>query len=167
MNWSKQQRNNMSIFNNNPAVDNDDNAEEVIAALKFQPTADMVQDKAGAWRYKAGTKDQFGNAIGGKWVKGSPSANPSGRTGREKEVIEFCQAVSMDMAEVLYGIAMNPDATEKGRIQCANSLLDRALGKPKQQTEIINPTNVHDLIRPIIVQAQPEQDDNTTDDQDI
>lgn len=143
----------MSIYSNNPEKE-DNLQQETINALKFEPTDEMAQDKAGCWRWKKGTVDAVGNKIGGTFVKGSPSANPSGRSTREKEVLEFCQEASLDMAQTLYRMAMDPEETSKVRAQCANTLLDRALGKPKQQTEIVNPGNIQDLIRPIVIREK-------------
>jgi len=150
----------MSIYSPNPVTEDNTAEDETIKALKFQPTKDMKQDKNGVWRWKAGTKDEYGKSIAGSFVKGAPSANPSGRNTREKEVLAFCQEASMDMAMVLYQMAMDPEENSKVRVTCANTLLDRALGKPKQQTEIITNNNIQDLIRPIIIQSQvqPEQE---------
>lgn len=103
---------------------------------------------------RPGNKDVKTGAVRnkkGQFVKGAGSPNPGGRPKRVQELEEFFNDKSLAAAQVLFDIMLNDNEPSKVRVTCANSILDRSLGKPKQQTEIITPTNINDFITPIVL----------------
>lgn len=69
-----------------------------------------------------------------KWQKGH-SGNPSGRPKREAEIIEAFRAYTHEALTVMVKIMRNPKAKDSDRLAAANSVLDRGLGKARQQVE--------------------------------
>lgn len=121
---------------------------------EWTPPEGAVQDKNGCWRWAAGTIDEAGRAVGGWYIKGQPnSPNPAGRLKREQEVIERAAEYAEDMIEVLYRVATtanNPTA----RINAANSILDRAFGKPAAKVINSQEGNNFPLPPPIIISKE-------------
>lgn len=71
------------------------------------------------------------------WVPGK-SANPGGRkkhTQQEKDAIALAKQFSPDAVRTLHEICIDKTAEPRARAICANSLLDRAWGKPKETVE--------------------------------
>jgi len=150
----------MSIYSNNPlgTAQETSEADEIINKLKWEPDDSMKQDKNGAWRYKPGTLDEFGRKIGGHFVPGAPSPNPAGRSNKEREIFGYFRDISMDAAKTLYEIMMDPNESSKNRAMTANMILDRGIGKPKQVTTIATDLSIADLIRPIIIRDNEDQE---------
>jgi hypothetical protein len=69
-----------------------------------------------------------------QWVKGC-SGNPGGRPKAIKEVVELARKETPEAIKTLRAIMVKKDAPEAARIAAANSLLDRAWGKPSQPIE--------------------------------
>lgn len=68
------------------------------------------------------------------WPKGH-SGNPSGRpklTPDMQRAKDNARAASAEMVDVLLAIARDVDTDAHAKIKAANSVLDRALGKPEQ-----------------------------------
>lgn len=120
----------------------------------WQPPDDAVQDTKGIWRWKAGTVDTLGRSIGGWIVPGQPKPlNPSGRSYGEKEIVEKATDYAPDMIEVLYNIALtakNPAV----RVSAANSILDRALGKPASKVINANDDGTIPIPTPIVISQE-------------
>ena len=62
---------------------------------------------------------------------------------------------------------MRTTADDKIQMQCIIAILDRTIGKPKNQVEVTTNETLTDLIRPIIIQQQekdvtPKGDNNAT-----
>ncbi|MCP4265105.1 MAG: hypothetical protein GY777_05940 [Candidatus Brocadiaceae bacterium] len=74
----------------------------------------------------------------GKFVKGAPSPNPSGRSKASKRISELAKAYTSDALEALSEIVNSRTSSDSARVQAANSLLDRAYGRPIQQNENVN-----------------------------
>ena len=71
------------------------------------------------------------------WVKGQ-SGNPTGfpkRSPEEEDAIALSKRFSPDAVRSLHEIAMDRSLDPKARVMSANSILDRAFGKPKETTE--------------------------------
>lgn len=117
----------------------------------WQAPEGAVQDRHGIWRWAPGTVDTLGRNIGGWFIPGQPkSVNPSGRSYAEKEVMEKAQSYADDMIEVLYNIALTANSPAV-RINAANSILDRALGKPASKIINSNDDGSIPLPAPIII----------------
>lgn len=72
-----------------------------------------------------------------------------------------------EMAGVLYGIAMNADTDPRARVQAATQMLDRALGKPSNNTKL--DVTVHEpkfiqALEGAIVSIEPGSPDDGGDD---
>ena len=63
------------------------------------------------------------------------SGNPGGRPKALKDVEAAARAHTEDAIKTLASISNNTQAPEAARVAAANSLLDRAWGKPKQRSE--------------------------------
>ncbi len=74
----------------------------------------------------------------GKFIKGAPSPNPSGRSKATKRISELAKAYTSDALNTLSEIVNSKSASDSARVQAANSLLDRAYGRPIQQNENVN-----------------------------
>jgi hypothetical protein len=71
------------------------------------------------------------------WQKGV-SGNPGGRpklTPAEEDAIALSKQYAPDAVKALHEMATDRSVEPKARAICANSLLDRAFGKPKETTE--------------------------------
>lgn len=66
-----------------------------------------------------------------KFEKGQ-SGNPGGRPKEVKEVQDLARAKSVDAIERLAKIMKDDGAPHAAQVAAANSILDRALGKPPQ-----------------------------------
>jgi hypothetical protein len=66
------------------------------------------------------------------WVPGCPSANPGGRPKVIAEVKELAQLYSVEAIQALYDIMTDDGKSAAARVTAANSILDRAFGKPVQ-----------------------------------
>jgi len=64
------------------------------------------------------------------------SGNPGGRPKIAQEVKLLAQAYSIEAIEYLYALMKDKSADPKTRKSAADSILDRAIGKPSQDIEI-------------------------------
>lgn len=67
------------------------------------------------------------------------SGNPGGRPKALKEVEEAAREHTTDAIRTLASICKSRKAPEAARVAAANSLLDRAWGRPKQRSEQLGP----------------------------
>tara|TARA_B100001971_G_C17678565_1_gene281154 strand:+ start:62 stop:397 length:336 start_codon:yes stop_codon:yes gene_type:complete len=74
----------------------------------------------------------------GKFIKGCSSPNPSGRSKASKRISELAKAYTNDSLKALSEIVNSKTASDTARVRAANSLLDRAYGRPVQQNENVN-----------------------------
>jgi hypothetical protein len=70
----------------------------------------------------------------GRWQPGQ-SANPGGRPAIEREVISLAREHSLDSIRTLVAIRDDPDVPPAVRAFCANSVLDRAIGKVREYVD--------------------------------
>ena len=66
------------------------------------------------------------------------SGNPLGRPRVDPMIKELARAYSTDAINELNAIVLDPNAPYTAKIQAANSILDRAWGKPVQISENAN-----------------------------
>jgi hypothetical protein len=108
---------------------------------------DAKQKRKGKPRGKPFPK---GNTAGKRFQPGV-SGNPGGRPAGLAEVRALAQAHSTEAIETLVEIMRNPDAKDVDRRGAADSILDRAVGKPGQGVEITGkggrPLSFRDLSR--------------------
>lgn len=71
--------------------------------------------------------------------KPGQSGNPTGRPKIPQEVKDLARAHTNDAIMTLVEICNDKKATAPARVSAANSILDRAWGKPTQPTEISGP----------------------------
>lgn len=67
----------------------------------------------------------------GPWKKGQ-SGNPSGRAKVPREVVEAARALTQDALDTLAEVMRDKDAGPSARVSAAQTILDRAWGKPTQ-----------------------------------
>jgi hypothetical protein len=79
-----------------------------------------------------------------KWVKGV-SGNPNGRPKVPRNVVEMARAASPEAIEALISIMRNKEAMPSARASAANSILDRAWGKPVQMNVNVNTETIDGL----------------------
>ena len=68
------------------------------------------------------------------WEKGV-SANPGGRSKRDAAILRRLDTLTLKAVDAYAKILSDNDATNTERLQAANAVLDRVLGKPKQQIQ--------------------------------
>lgn len=66
------------------------------------------------------------------------SGNPLGRPKIDPKIRDLAKAYSVDAINELYAIVVDDKAPYAAKIQAANSILDRAWGKPVQISENAN-----------------------------
>jgi len=71
----------------------------------------------------------------GRFRRGAPSPNPTGRAPVAPEVKEAAQAHTLEMLSVLVSVAKDNGAPPAARVAAANSVLDRGHGKPMANLE--------------------------------
>lgn len=71
----------------------------------------------------------------GRFKRGAPSPNPSGRAVVAPEVKDAARAHTADMLAVLVDVAMDVGAPPAARVAAANAVLDRGHGKPVTNVE--------------------------------
>lgn len=71
----------------------------------------------------------------GRFKRGAPSPNPSGRAPVAPEVKEAAQAHTLEMLSVLVAVARDEAAPPAARVAAANAVLDRGHGKPVASVE--------------------------------
>lgn len=71
----------------------------------------------------------------GRFKRGAPSPNPSGRAPVNPEVKEAAQAYTLEMLSVLVSVARDEAAPPAARVAAANAVLDRGHGKPVASVE--------------------------------
>jgi hypothetical protein len=68
------------------------------------------------------------------WEKGV-SPNPGGRAKRDAAILRRLDTLTLKAVDAYAKILSDDDATNSERLQAANAVLDRVLGKPKQQIQ--------------------------------
>lgn len=71
----------------------------------------------------------------GRFRRGAPSPNPSGRARVAPEVKEAARSHTADMLAVLVEVALDGAAPPAARVAAANAVLDRGHGKPVASLE--------------------------------
>ena len=66
------------------------------------------------------------------------SSNPTGRPKADKTIRDLAREHTKEAILTLAEIAKNPKSSDSARVQAANSLLDRAWGRPAQYIETAN-----------------------------
>ena len=67
----------------------------------------------------------------GRWLT---SGNPGGLTNEHRDLLKLFRDKCPDAANVLYDIMMDPKAPYTVRAFCAANWIDRAIGRPRQQS---------------------------------
>jgi hypothetical protein len=81
-------------------------------------------------------QDMNRNPLGlGGWKRGQ-SGNPSGRAKQTPDFLALARAQGQASLHTLIHLRDDPKIDPNIRRQCANDILDRAFGKPVQQTDI-------------------------------
>lgn len=84
-------------------------------------------------------KAPVARANNGRWVKGGPSPNPRGGRSHATIVLsEIAAAKTPEAIQTLYELMMG-SKNDAVRLAAANSLLDRAHGRPRQSVAIDAP----------------------------
>ena len=81
------------------------------------------------------TSDNITRDTGGRFTPGV-SGNPSGRPKIPEEFRELAQTHSIDALKTVVEILQNPNTKDADRLRAADMILDRALGKPPQYSDI-------------------------------
>lgn len=68
------------------------------------------------------------------WDKGQ-SGNPSGKAKRDAAILRRLDTLTLKAVDAYAKILNDDAATNSERLQAANAVLDRVLGKPKQQIQ--------------------------------
>ena len=68
------------------------------------------------------------------WDKGQ-SGNPSGKARRDAAILRRLDTLTLKAVDAYAKILSDDQATNSERLQAANAVLDRVLGKPKQQIQ--------------------------------
>lgn len=68
------------------------------------------------------------------WEKGV-SPNPGGRAKRDAAILRRLDTLTLKAVDAYAKILSDDQATNTERLQAANAVLDRVLGKPKQQIQ--------------------------------
>jgi hypothetical protein len=109
--------------------------------------------------------DRGDNKIAPRRVLGRPfekgkSGNPGGRPREIQEIVDLARTNSVDAVNTLSDIMRDPDAPHPSRIAAANSILDRAYGKPKEVVDVQGKLTLEALvlasIRPRDADAFPD-----------
>lgn len=82
--------------------------------------------------FKPGNEYEFKKDGPNPGWKPGQSGNPGGRPKIDKEIRELAQTYSIQAVETLAAIMLNHDYDPRVRGFAANSILDRAVGKPAQ-----------------------------------
>lgn len=82
--------------------------------------------------FKPGNQYAFKEGEPNPGYKPGKSGNPGGRPKIDREIRELAQTYSIEAVKVLSGIMLNTEYTPRDRAYAANSILDRAVGRPAQ-----------------------------------
>ncbi len=74
----------------------------------------------------------------GRFLKGSTSPNPLGRSKASKAISELAKAYTGEALRTLSSIMKDKSASDNSRVAACNALLNRAYGMPKQHNENVN-----------------------------
>jgi hypothetical protein len=83
--------------------------------------------------------------MGKPWAKGV-SGNPGGRPREIQEIVDLARTNSVDAVNTLSDIMRDPIAPHAARIAAANSILDRAYGKPKETVDLTGKMTLEALV---------------------
>jgi hypothetical protein len=78
----------------------------------------------------------------GRWVKGAPSPNPSGRPKTPDEIKEMFRLRTPEAVAAVFQILNSQKSTKMEKLKAADIILDRGLGKPRQEFEVIDDTQI-------------------------
>jgi hypothetical protein len=90
--------------------------------------------EVGSMRIILGPRSSVSRSEHGYFAPGT-SANPGGRPAIDKEVVKLARANSLDCIRALIEIRDDQGAPPGVRAFCANSILDRAIGKVREFVE--------------------------------
>jgi hypothetical protein len=83
--------------------------------------------------------------VGRPFEKGK-SGNPGGRPREIQEIVDLARTNSVDAVNTLSDIMRDPIAPHAARIAAANSILDRAYGKPKETVDVTGKMTLEALV---------------------
>lgn len=72
----------------------------------------------------------------GQFQKNDPRRGPGGRKKIDPEVKKMLEAALPSAVQLLVDTMNNPGAKNELRVQCANTIIDRVMGKPQQAVEL-------------------------------
>jgi hypothetical protein len=104
--------------------------------------------------------DRGDNKIAPRRVVGRPfekgkSGNPGGRPREIQEIVDLARTNSVDAVNTLARIMRDPDAPHQAQIAAANSMLDRAFGKPKETVDLTGKMTLEALVLASIRHRDP------------
>lgn len=72
----------------------------------------------------------------GQFTKNDPRRGPGGKRKVDPEVKKMLEAALPSAVQLLVDTMNNPGAKNELRVQCANTIIDRVMGKPQQAVEL-------------------------------
>lgn len=101
------------------------------------------------------------------WVKGAPSANPSGRPKVITHIRDLAREASPECIAALRRIVNDKDEKASAVVAAANALLDRAWGRPETHLTIERDNDLSELdlaaLRAIVERAGPQTLEQVSD----
>jgi len=109
--------------------------------------------------------DRGDNKVAPRRVVGRPfekgkSGNPGGRPREIQEIVDLARTNSVDAVNTLSDIMRDPIAPHAARIAAANSILDRAYGKPKETVDLTGKMTLEALV---VASMRSRDDPNVID----
>jgi hypothetical protein len=98
--------------------------------------------------------------VGRPFEKGK-SGSPGGRPREIQEIVDLARTNSVDAVNTLARIMRDPDAPHQAQIAAANSMLDRAFGKPKETVDLTGKLTLEALV--LASMRQRDADPNLVD----
>ena len=93
----------------------------------------------------------------GQFSKGQ-SGNPGGRKATPKEVKELLKAATVPMVKLLIKTANDKNVKIELRVRCAETIIERSLGKPNQPIDILQSDS--QSTRTVIYLPEKESDED-------